>query len=114
MRVRVFVLKDPDGQDLTIDNGDPLRCASLSFSEAEDYIAETRKLLAEEANTPAEEFLVRNHKLIARQISKAGINCTLEEVKEYDIPTINAIVEQLMEKSGLRTQGRTLGGAPPA
>lgn len=99
---------------ITFDVGDgsQIKIASLSWRQAEEYVEKSKELLADPAKVTPQMWLERTGGLVVDAMNRAvpagdAGPMTLDLVKDaFDLPTIRAIADKVLEISGLKpTQG---------
>jgi len=112
----------PRVREITLDNL-KFKIAPFSFDEAEQYIKESKEMLAREPKATTEEWSARTLNSVVLALNKAaalGGNGTAQwDAKkltaEYDMLTIQELYEEFMRMSGLALRpGETRPGEAAA
>lgn len=98
--------------DFRIEGSDEVvKLASMSHKMARQFVEEGQALLKDE-NTPLEKWTQRQGDTITLSMTRAG--AVKADLDEYDIPTLNAMFNFILEKSGLKTGEAKPGEAKAA
>lgn len=97
--IRVFEHK-VDHLDFTF------KIASMSSREAEEFVSKINSMAERAEITPAERFKFRVE-IVCRSLNHADGNCklTMDDMLDFDNPTLNALYLQVLDFSGLKVGG---------
>jgi hypothetical protein len=93
--IRVFDFR-MEGSDEVI------RLASMSEGIAKRYVEKSREMLKQQQELPLDVWLDRRNATILESMKRAGTESSPEFLSEFDIPTLDAMLIFILEKSGLR------------
>lgn len=98
--IRIFAFEFEGGVKINV--------ASLTAAQAEKHIDRGSELLKDKEKTTADEWITYSRDTIAQSLNLAAGDSFWSPKKvgeEFDLPTINAMLSFIREKSGLKSAG---------